>query len=886
MIEIKNISKTYRINKKNQVKALDDVSLKFSNKGLIFITGPSGSGKSTLLNVLGTLDKIDKGSIIVNNKNISKFKNKEIDYYRNTYIGFVFQEYNLLDNFNVKDNVELSLNLRGEKKNKEKVKEVLEIVELSNLENRKINELSGGQKQRVAIARALIKNPNMILADEPTGNLDTKVSEQIMNILKKISSEKLVIVVTHDIELAKKYGDRIIEIKDGKIFEDKVINDFEQKEDDFKLIKSRLSFFKSIRISFSNLRKKKIKLAVIIFLLTISLSVFGFSLFLTSFNINKTHAETMMEYNENRIDIIKQVNGKQYTYFSHIPTFTTDEVNDVLSKLNDNVVIVSKASEDDYLSIQEPRFDFSNRNEDTSAYYGLYTENFMFLEYNDNELDSLKLIGQKPINAHEIIINKVYADYIIKKGVQIVEINDKKEKILSSYNPKSYEEIINDKQEIKFGSTYLIISGIVDDDLSKYEVLKTTEKKEMEINPTKLYNEFYNLYSERLKEVIVGKDFFDSLNLKENTILNIELYKLVYNFDNNKIYPSRNLRLLDDTLTYFNGNKNVVIDKLNTDEIIISTDTLDKLYGGEYYTGLYQKIADENNRYTKLIEERNQKIKEIEKELLNNPDLVIDYPDEITPIDEEKITNQYMIKFLKDNNVLGTSINIDLNDMYLRLSDVKTNNIGEFKVIGINESYDYVSNESLFKKYMLDNKEVISIYFNAENIDEIMDTFNKFSLKDSKFVSKTIYSSVINDVQKVVKHITKISTYAAIVALIFSVILFMYFSLTSISSNKKSIGILRALGAKITDIYKIFYLEVFIMGLFTLISSALICYFGVEYANRYVATDLFINIKPIIFNINIILYLTIIIIALISVSFIIPVLKISKTKPIDVINNK
>lgn len=122
MIEIKNISKTYRINKKNQVKALDDVSLKFSNKGLIFITGPSGSGKSTLLNVLGTLDKIDKGSIIVNNKNISKFKNKEIDYYRNTYIGFVFQEYNLLDNFNVKDNVELSLNLRVKKRIRKRLK--------------------------------------------------------------------------------------------------------------------------------------------------------------------------------------------------------------------------------------------------------------------------------------------------------------------------------------------------------------------------------------------------------------------------------------------------------------------------------------------------------------------------------------------------------------------------------------------------------------------------------------------------------------------------------------------------------------------------------------------------------------------------------------------
>lgn len=184
MIKLENVTKTYKMSKDNNVYALNNVSLNLPNKGLVFITGVSGSGKSTLLNVLGLLDKPNSGDIYIEGKNTKSFKTKQIDYYRNTYVGFIFQEYNLLSNLNVSKNVELALNLQHKKKAKVEVKEVLERVGLNGLEKRKINELSGGQKQRVAIARAIIKNPHIILADEPTGNLDTENSKQIFSLLK------------------------------------------------------------------------------------------------------------------------------------------------------------------------------------------------------------------------------------------------------------------------------------------------------------------------------------------------------------------------------------------------------------------------------------------------------------------------------------------------------------------------------------------------------------------------------------------------------------------------------------------------------------------------------------------------------------------------------
>ena len=220
MLELKNINKTYRPKHGKPVHALNDVSLKFDQKGMVFILGKSGCGKSTLLNVIGGLDKYDSGEIIIKGKSSKEFSGSDFDSYRNTFIGFIFQEYNILSEFNIAKNIALAIELQGKKATPEKVQELLDMVDLSSQGSRKTTELSCGQKQRVAIARALIKEPEIIIADEPTGALDSATGAQVFDTLKKLSKDKLVIIVSHDREYAEIYADRIIEMKDGVVISD------------------------------------------------------------------------------------------------------------------------------------------------------------------------------------------------------------------------------------------------------------------------------------------------------------------------------------------------------------------------------------------------------------------------------------------------------------------------------------------------------------------------------------------------------------------------------------------------------------------------------------------------------------------------------------------
>ena len=221
MLELKNIKKSYKIGD-IETKALDDVSVSFRKKEFVSILGPSGSGKSTCLNIIGGLDRYDSGDLIIKGKKTKDFKDKDWDAYRNNSIGFVFQNYNLISHISIVSNVELGMTLSGVK-GKEKKKRAIEVLEKVGLKEhmyKKPNQLSGGQMQRVAIARALVNDPEILLCDEPTGALDTVTSVQIMDLIKEISKDKLVIMVTHNPELAKKYSDRIIEFKDGKILSD------------------------------------------------------------------------------------------------------------------------------------------------------------------------------------------------------------------------------------------------------------------------------------------------------------------------------------------------------------------------------------------------------------------------------------------------------------------------------------------------------------------------------------------------------------------------------------------------------------------------------------------------------------------------------------------
>jgi len=219
MIEVKKLGKIYKGNNNIECKALNKVSFNLPCKGMVFVCGKSGSGKSTLLNLLGGLDYITQGDIVIGGKGFSEFNETDYDNYRNAFVGFIFQDYCLIDNFTVKENIRLALDLQNVS-DEDKITEVLKDVDLVGYEDKLVKELSGGQKQRVAIARALIKAPNMILADEPTGNLDSKTSKQILSLLKRLSKKVLVVIVSHNLQDADVYADRIIELSDGQVIKD------------------------------------------------------------------------------------------------------------------------------------------------------------------------------------------------------------------------------------------------------------------------------------------------------------------------------------------------------------------------------------------------------------------------------------------------------------------------------------------------------------------------------------------------------------------------------------------------------------------------------------------------------------------------------------------
>ena len=257
MLKLKNIKKTYTTGNFHQV-ALDDVSLKFRKNEFVAILGPSGSGKTTMLNIIGGLDRYESGDLIINNKSTKSFKDRNWDSYRNNCIGFVFQSYNLISHLTILDNVEMGMTLSGvkAKTRRKKALEVLEKVGLKEHAHKKPNQLSGGQMQRVAIARALANNPEIILADEPTGALDSKTSVQIMELIKEITKDKLVIMVTHNPDLANNYANRIVEMRDGKIISDSNPVSDNVASEEYKIKKTAMSFKTALKLSFNNIKTK------------------------------------------------------------------------------------------------------------------------------------------------------------------------------------------------------------------------------------------------------------------------------------------------------------------------------------------------------------------------------------------------------------------------------------------------------------------------------------------------------------------------------------------------------------------------------------------------------------------------------------------------------
>jgi putative ABC transport system permease protein len=331
MLKIKNISKAYNVAGQKFI-ALDKFTLDFKSNEFVAMLGPSGSGKTTLLNIIGGLDRYDSGDLLIDGKSTKDYKDYEWDAYRNSAIGFVFQSYNLISHLTILDNVEMSLRLSGvsSKERYKRATAVLKEVGLIDHIYKRPNQLSGGQMQRVAIARALVNNPKILLADEPTGALDSKTSDSIMKLIRKISKDRLVIMVTHNSEIANRYADRIVKLLDGKVIEDSKppkLKDLDKKQ---KLIskKTAMSITTALKSSFKNLLTKKGRTVVTTF--AGSIGIIGIALVLAISNgmriyVEQVQGDTLADF---PLQIQGQITRSVFEGGPTNPNFPVEDPND------------------------------------------------------------------------------------------------------------------------------------------------------------------------------------------------------------------------------------------------------------------------------------------------------------------------------------------------------------------------------------------------------------------------------------------------------------------------------------------------------------------------------------------------------------------------------
>lgn len=900
MIELKNVCKEYKTKNRVITKALNNINISLPSTGFIFILGKSGSGKSTLLNLIGCMDKVTSGNILINDKDISKLSESKLNDYRNSCFGFIFQEHNLIEKFSVYDNLKLPCALKKLKYKKDDYDKILNSVSLDNLGYRRVNELSGGQKTRVSIARALIKNPNVILADEPTGNLDSTNSIQIFEILKNISKDRLVIVVTHDTEYAYKYGDRVIEIEDGNITKDNIINQINEENKEIKIVKSRLSFVDAIKFSSLNLRSKTIRLIVISIIISATLTLFGYSYLMSDIDIINTHVKTMIDNNETEMTLVKKISGKNLSDINPALSISDEDIKYIRNNITDNIELTYRLVLDNEFMKLEKNMDFENPNLELSynAYYNhTYTES-TFIEKSKESLESLKLIGSAPTGNNDIAIYKVLADYLLINGTIILDNDSKGNLIQKTWYPKDYNDLVNSHKKIlltngNFKNSkkyYVVITGIIDEDLSKFEVLKTIDRTKAEHEQKSLLDEFSNKYMPLLNLRIVSDNFYKETIIDKNNILDNNLYDLTYTYNNEKYYTSFSSSLISSVeMNIYDGKKTRKISDIKEDEIVLDMSLISKMNGGDKFYSeqleIYTKKIDKE--YEDKVKQREKKLKEEQKKLENDSEYVIKEIPEVVKPNENKIMDDFNKKFINDFGIIGKTINVSINDLY-KENNSKTYDL---KVIGYvygnngNNSDKSLVNEKIISEYMRGNRETYRININEKDENKIKNLLVKYS-DDKNFNISTLYSSTIKSLKTSVNKLGRLFKEISYGLIGFSIVLLTLYILMSINNSKKEIGILRSLGTKISGIYKIFYIEGLIIGVISVVLSSVLIYFGTGFINNYISKDLFYSVKPIVFNPNVILYISVIIFIVVSISSLIPLIKISRSKVIDIIYSK
>lgn len=500
MLELKKIYKEYITGDFKQI-ALDKVNLNFRKNEFVSILGPSGSGKTTLLNIIGGLDNYTSGDLIINEVSTRYFKDNDWDIYRNHRVGFIFQNYNLIGHQSILSNVELALTLSGVGKSERRKKAILALkkVGLEKHINKNPNQLSGGQMQRVAIARALVNDPDILLADEPTGALDSTTSQQIMKLLKEVAKDKLVIMVTHNSELARAYSTRIIELRDGSIISDSnpYVGKVNTVEDEIirknKTKKTHMSFKTALGLSFNNLKKKKGRTILTAF--AGSIGIIGIALILSLSNgvnkyIERVEAETLSSY---PLTIMEE--SADLTEVMGILASGKDkEINHDKDKIYSNTIMnkmfnsfVTKVSKNDLKTFKK----YLDNNDEIGKYvneikYSYNIDLNIFNTYNSelvkvNPSNLMSDLGM--INSNEM--SSMYSSFGMGSNDVFVELMDNKENVLSQYDliygsyPKKYDEvvlIVNSNNEISDYTLYAL--GLKEQKMLKemmYNVMKGEE---------------------------------------------------------------------------------------------------------------------------------------------------------------------------------------------------------------------------------------------------------------------------------------------------------------------------------------------------------------------------------------------------------------------------
>ena len=795
MLKLKNIEKKY-ISGNENVKALKGINIEFRESEFVSILGQSGCGKTTLLNIIGGLDRYTSGDLIINGKSTNDFKDRDLDAYRNYSVGFVFQSYNLIGHQTVLSNVELALTISGvsRKERKQRAIKVLEEVGLKEQIHKKPNQLSGGQMQRVAIARALVNNPDIILADEPTGALDTKTSVQVMEILKKISKDKLIIMVTHNPELAEKYSSRIIKILDGKITDDSnpIEHQKNDKNQDVKKRRTSMKFFTALRLSLNNLMTKKGRTVLTSF--AGSIGIIGIALILAISTgvqnfINKVEEDTLSSY---PITIEESTVDMSSLMQSMAGDDTEDSENKEEGKaysadiMNDMITTLSNKKQSNNLKELKKYLDEGD-NEITknsnSIEYGYDLNINLYKADTENEI--VRVNPSTVMNAfgmgdmieaqNNSAMSTVFGSSMMTNTDICFEMLDNQQLLESQYDlvkgswPKQYNEVVLVLKEDGRIDDYTLYSLGLKDQSELKEKWKAVE------NGEKLdENQETTSYS-----------YDELLNLQFKLLLNSDYYQKQNGLWINKEDDDNYLK---EKINNAETVKIVGIIKQNEQSVAKTSVT-----SGIGYTKQLKEYVVQKSNEAQIVKEQK----------------------------ENKDVNVFSgLKFPTDENT--TTMENLTTEQRIAMSKLSSEEIAQMmETYSANKDASYEKNLQKLGAVDIDTPTSISIYpkdFDAKDkISNAIEEYNQKQRDDGKEENTISYTDIVGTMMKSVSQIINTISYVLIafvaISLIVSSIMIGIITYISVLERTKEIGILRAIGASKKDISRVFNAETLIIGL-------------------------------------------------------------------------